>query len=745
MTDLLLSAATPEPLSAYLTGLGVIRSLAEHGHRDATAAWSDRGLVLHTALDRDALVAFFLDTYTPTPMVSPWNKGAGFRGNGKSPAAEDLVRRAMGGSNPRLADLREAMVVATRLNADLPDDKDYVKAKDDLISRARSQMPDRALAWIDASVTLTADGPVYPHILGTGGNLGRLDLSANVLAHLDRIIGFDDHVDVERSRSWLVDTLFGGGSPRIRGASVGQFEPGMAGGTNASSSGDGTSLANPWGFVLALEGSLLFASGIARRLGGHGNNVAAMPFTVRPEAAGAAHLSAQENAKGELWLPLWDMPATYDQLRTMFAEGRIRWQGRTATRGLDAARAVASLGADRGVHAFTRTAILERLGQNPLAIPIGRIRVSDRKAPALTGALDPWIRRAQRVANPPTSLSQRLRDIDGALAQSSVSDKATTPHVLRRLLVAAHHLEAVLAANRDPAGVGPAPALERPTWLPLLDDNSPEFRLAAALTSARDREPRIPRNRQGTSPGRWRPSTIEYLRPIATDLRWPRWDLGPRVELDLTHHLVENLAAIHASHALVPTRDDTTGTWPGFDEMAWVRHGDVETLLGGLLDMALLADHVLATSLLVRGVAPARAGDGSHHLPAPPHPAWRIISSVLQWDPPADRGRDRSEHTVAHGFDAPLPDAAWVPALARGDVQRVVRRALVQLSRTPDRTDPRHDPANVARGADGKSVAAALLFHTTPSSRNRVRDAIAPPTDDRKPTTPVPATEGTHA
>ena len=73
-----LRGCAPEPLMAYLKALGIFRLVSEQKDSSARAWWRNDRFYLSSALDRDALVEFFLHEYRPTPIVSPWNGGSGF-------------------------------------------------------------------------------------------------------------------------------------------------------------------------------------------------------------------------------------------------------------------------------------------------------------------------------------------------------------------------------------------------------------------------------------------------------------------------------------------------------------------------------------------------------------------------------------------------------------------------------------------------------------------------------------------
>src|SRR5690606_19165190 len=106
---------------------------------------------------------------------------------------------------------------------------------------------------------------------------------------------------------------------------------------------------------------------------------------VRQVAAGygsAAEADAS-TARAEMWMPLWNTPASYREISTLFAEGRARvghGRGRAARNGLDFARAVSTLGVDRGISEFQRFGFQVRNGLAYFATPLSRAPV--RSVPA---------------------------------------------------------------------------------------------------------------------------------------------------------------------------------------------------------------------------------------------------------------------------------------------------------------------------------------------------------------------------
>ena len=231
MPDVVLRGCRPEPLGAYLAGVAILRLVAEQRDPAASGAWTEEGFFLTSALDREALGTFLLEDYQPTPLVSPWNKGSGFAPGTASRSAADALRSIEESAACRLAGYRDAIACARRVAPTSPVE---FKDKEGIIRRARATLPDTAVEWLDAAVVITSNGVAFPHILGTGGNLGRLDLTANQNAHLAVLIDLGTGAPAVRSAGWLAAVLEGDDTSARAAGAVGQFRPGAAGGVNAS-------------------------------------------------------------------------------------------------------------------------------------------------------------------------------------------------------------------------------------------------------------------------------------------------------------------------------------------------------------------------------------------------------------------------------------------------------------------------------------------------------------------------------
>jgi CRISPR-associated protein Csx17 len=154
---------------------------------------------------------------------------------------------------------------------------------------------------------------------------------------------------------------------------------------------------------------------------------------------------------------------------------------------LDFARAVATLGVNRGVAAFQRIGLLQRSGKAYVAAPMGRVRVQHNPRADLLNDLDrgawlPSFRRFARSANAPARLQSLALQLDEAIFAMT---QEASPRAVQRVLVAVGEAASYLASSpkaRDPkeGRQRPPPRLSR-AWFEAAKDDSVEFRIAAAL------------------------------------------------------------------------------------------------------------------------------------------------------------------------------------------------------------------------------------------------------------------------
>lgn len=484
MPEIVLKGCTPAPLAHYLKALGILRLVAEdaeHGDPEARGCWRGEHFVLESRLDEAGLREFFLEHYRPTPIVAPWNGGSGFYPKDNKAGIEAIAHSTSERFRQYRAVIEGAIGAVREMRLDeSPKDE----AKQRLLAVLRNRLPDPALQWLDAAVLVAGDLK-YPPLLGTGGNDGRLDFTNNHMQRLAELLDMSSGLPYPSMGNLLGQALFATPVAGLLDRAIGQFAPGAAGGPNGSVGFDSGARVNPWEFVLMLEGAMLFGAAATRKWEQSGPGVLAYPFTVRStgSGSGSAASSDEGNARAEIWLPLWTGMSGYHELRVLLAEGRASLARANARDGLDFARSVATLGVDRGISAFQRTAFLMRSGKAFLATPLGRFAVRRNPDADLVANLDyhDWLDRLRRFARSdlaPNRIRSLVRRLEDALFALTRGAAATLLQDILCLLGELHLTLADSAKGRE--AVRPVARLS-PQWVLKADDGSPAFRIAAAL------------------------------------------------------------------------------------------------------------------------------------------------------------------------------------------------------------------------------------------------------------------------
>lgn len=604
--SVVLKAIAPQPLSAYLAALGLLRMLGTQYAHPVRGAFTPCGFELSGILAEE-LTEFLLERWKPSPVLTPWNNDSGFyKSTGQQKAVlEELEKN----DDPRLLAIRRAITRIRGLVQGSEAPKDEAKAR--FIGHLRSSLPDDCLCWLDAASVVHGQEVKMLPLLGSGGNEGRLEYSGLYLRSLQAtLLAADPGV----SKRLLAAALFGIPTIDLIGRPGGQFDPGTAGGFNTGPGLESKDLPNnPWSFILLVEGTMVWAGTLASRQQGMatGNSMAVSPFTVRHVAAGYASAGKVEDSpqkvRAEVWMPIWNRLASLGEVERFIAEGRVEVKGRSgsperARDSMDFADAVGSLGVDRGVTSFVRFALTKRRGDNYIALPAGKLDVSHRgevdmlrQLDVQLDVLDGQFLRRFKGEGPPAVLDSLRRNLNEA--RFEVATRGGSDAMVR-LIRAMGALERVLA-KRDPSK---EPTLPRPLgglgteWIAACGD-SPEVRIAAALTSL---------GRTGGSGG-----FRSYIAPVSPQADWEfhpsqrsrSWfgaSLMARLASVLSRRMLDTKTA--GAEAAVG-RNPTWGTRPvGMDEigllfepaaideacleelifgLTWVKPSGVERRVGG--------------------------------------------------------------------------------------------------------------------------------------------------------------------
>ena len=281
----------------------------------------------------------------------------------------------------------------------------------------------------------------------------------------------------------LRHSLFGTPTDGLLPGSVGQFDPGRAGGYNQGEKIKSEDFpSNPWNFVLTLEGAVAWAAGLYRRQGiAYGSHLCS-PFTVWSKPVGYGSAASKELARAEIWAPIWERPATYRELRVLLREGRATVAGKPAQNGLEFAEAACMLGVDRGISGFVRYSLLKRRGDSYVALPAGRFGVQDRWESDLVRELNGILDSVDRqMKSPPAEFDSLRRQVDEAIynvllrgGEEALEDVAAAVGGLyRRILLTGKEVRIGAKLSR--------------AWVAKLSGKT-EARIAAALAGMWDRD-----------------------------------------------------------------------------------------------------------------------------------------------------------------------------------------------------------------------------------------------------------------
>lgn len=481
-----LAGCSPVPLAHYLKALGVLRLVAEQADPQVRGWWRDESFHLSTRLNAQELMDFFLRDYHPTPLIAPWNGGSGFYPKDNKSGIDAIAKSKAS----RLSEYRQAIELGRQATAHLAE-RPKEDAKIQMIQQCRRTWRGSLLSWLDAALVLSADGsPSYPALLGTGGNDGRLDFTNNFMQRVSELFDCEEPLGPARQPAipLLASSLFREATSSLaKGKAVGQFLPGGAGGANGTTGFGSDSLVNPWDFILLMEGTIFFAASLSRRSLTDTLPQASAPFAVRATAVGYGSMAvADEGARGEQWMPLWDRPATAREIVFLISEGRSQIHNKPAQRPVDFARAIACLGVARGITAFQRFGYIERNGQANLATPLGRWRVEPQPHQDLIDQISPWVDRLRRDASDnhaPTSIARAVRNCEEAMLACCRGGR--NPQRWQELLMALGDAQAQLITSprfTTEKNLRPLPSLSA-NWLQAADDGSVELRLALALAA----------------------------------------------------------------------------------------------------------------------------------------------------------------------------------------------------------------------------------------------------------------------
>ena len=484
-----LTGCTPSPLANYLKALGILRLVAEQKDHNARMWWENEHAVISSCLNQDEISLFLSDEYKPTPIIAPWNGGSGFYKKDN----QNAIIAIRDSNSSRFEEYQNAIRCAQSIVGEDAESQPKDKQKTELISILKQNLRGLAGNWLSAVAILSDnDKPTYPAILGTGGNDGRLDFTNNFMQRLIEVLDLKKaECPATPSARKLLNLALYNTEPTagLIDAPIGFFSPAAIGGkANASNTFDCKSQMNPWDYILMLEGTIVFSTGVVRRCNSEQLPSGSAPFAIYSQGIGYGGSVSDEKSRGEQWVPLWNSPSSLHEISELFEQGRVQLGNKTAKRPAEIARAIGRLGTARGICAFERYGYLERNGLAYLAISLGRWNVAAQAHQEVIDHAAEWLDRMAVYINSDNS-SNKLKSLYQSTGDALMSVmKNASPGRWETLLIAMGKLESCIGASvaakmpdRPPAPLRNLP----PEWVTLLPNwqNSPELRLALSLAN----------------------------------------------------------------------------------------------------------------------------------------------------------------------------------------------------------------------------------------------------------------------
>ena len=345
-----------------------------------------------------------------------------------------------------------------------------------------------------------------------------------------------------------------------------------------------------------LEGSLLFAGALGRKLDENRAPSARFPFLVNSSPVGLGSSYLGESSGREAWVPIWDRPTSLEEIMAIFGEGRIEKHGRMAKSGTDAFVALAQHGHSTGIAAFQRIGFFKgRIGGDNYftAVDQGVFRSRRNQKVDLLKDVDGWLSKLRDTVQSdqcPKAISSTIVQVEARIADLALNGSTDS---MQSVLISLGRVEHALAKSLKWSSdnyVRPLCGL-RHEWFKDANTNSTEFRLAASLAGTR----------AWFGSGKetlWLRQHIEPLEIItAKDRSWAKWAEQPSNDVvwhdgDLTDALNDILA-----RRIIRVEKSGVEGWPDWSPR-YASLKDITAFIEGRTDDTLIADLLWGLNLI---------------------------------------------------------------------------------------------------------------------------------------------------
>jgi CRISPR-associated protein Csx17 len=510
-----LKGISDRPMGSYLAALGLMRIIERHVDDAAQFYWQGMGFYINTKVPESELIELLLAKYEATIAFNPWNKSSGIKIDKKTGELSYVgsIAQIANSDSWRTKKIREL----------LPEFKDLIDEfkiqgttfsypekleKLAFIGQCHSRIKNQHWQeWLDSTVILmevtdkkgkTSIKPKYPALLGSGGNVGAVDIAenyysavgllfdpqtgkpaANAAACFAKAIFGIDSSEVTESKEVKALHLFPSQDYRLDFALSKNYDYAPSGGGSATA-------VNPALVLLASEGMVSFR-GLA---GGGGRDPDAgkplgrdlAKYSLAIPTSGAStdlvSLDERKSFTEEYFLPLWTTPRTYKILRERIFESPLInevqfFLPRQISDGTDFIQVLQEWAIENKIAGkFARYSLLPRKGQSNFAVMLETVDVGGDARLDLAADLEDYRRNLRVFAKTddcPALVGGSIYHFDRIYSQF-IQGKCSHSDLLMAL--------GKLAPVRRPKSL-------RYDWIaPLLtESNCPEFRLALSIAS----------------------------------------------------------------------------------------------------------------------------------------------------------------------------------------------------------------------------------------------------------------------
>jgi CRISPR-associated protein Csx17 len=506
------------PMGSYLAALGLMRIIERHVDDKAQFYWQGIDFYINTKVPQSELVEQLLISYEAMVAFNPWNKSSGIEIDKKTGALNYVgsIAQIANSESRRTKKIRALLPEFRKLIDEFKIEGttfSYPEKAEKLafIEQCRSRITNpNWREWADATVILmevtnakqntTSIKPKYPALLGSGGNVGAVDIAENYYSSVGVLFDPQTGEPTANAAACLTKAIFGINSSEVTESKEVKalhlfpsqdYKLDFALSKNndyAPSGGSSATTVNPALVLLASEGLSTF-SGHASGGGGDtdtgkplmGRELAKYSLAVATSGASTDLVSLDERKSftEEYFLPLWSKPRTYHGLKKNLFESPLAnevqfFLPRQISDGTDFIQVLQEWAVKNKITGkFARYSMLPRKGQSNFAVMLETVDVgADSRRLDLAADLEDYRRNLRGFAK---------SDDCSALVQGSIYhfDRIFSQFIQGKC----SHSDLLMALGK----LAPVrwPKSLRYDWIaPLqMESNCPEFRLALSIAS----------------------------------------------------------------------------------------------------------------------------------------------------------------------------------------------------------------------------------------------------------------------